>query len=299
MNFRFRHLRYFIAVAEEQHFRRAAERLGIAQPAISRAIRDLETDLGVVLFERSNKKVEITPAGQRFLKDCKNIWRSLENAVTDVRLVSEGRAGALRVGYTDMAISGRLPGLLKEFQDREPGIVLRPHMDPTIYQLERLRNDELDIAFVTGPIKESGLEQLPIQSEKFVCIVYSSHPLAKRESVRLEELANEDFVLGPAKEWEHFQAYLFPMCRQAGFIPKVTQEAYDTSGIIGLIACGMGLTVHTEGVRRFLRTDVTMVPLSDPHEPLMTVAVWKRNHRSGPVDRFLDFIGERKLPDST
>nr|WP_298388523.1 LysR family transcriptional regulator [Ruegeria sp.] len=295
MNFRFRHLRYFLAVAEELHFRRAANGLGVAQPALSRAIRDLEADLGVTLFERSNKKVELTNAGRAFQKDCREIWNAVDQAVSNVRYVHQGLIGSLRIGYTDMAIGGVLPSLLTEFQACEPGIVLTPHMDPTIYQLQRLSDDEIDIGFVTGPIGETEYQQLPVQRESFVCVVYDSHPLASRDSIRLEELAQERFILGPAREWEHFQSYLLPMCRRAGFLPKVVQEAYNTTGIIGLVACGMGVTVHTEGVQNYLRTGVKVVPIDDLTEKLETIAVWKPEDLPGPRQKFIDFL-KAKMP---
>ena len=295
MDFRFRHLRFFLEVAKELHFSRAAENMGIAQPALSRAIRDLEANLGVVLFIRGTRKVELTDAGQAFVNDCKAVLNAANLAVQNVRLVNEGSLGSLRIGYTDMAIAGCLPQILTKFQAQYENISLQPHMDPTIYQLDRLEKDEIDIGFVTGPIQVEVLIQHPVQSERFVCVVYDSHPLAHRKSIRLEELAGENFVLGPPKEWEHFYSYLLPMCRKAGFLPHTAQQAYNTTGIIGLIACGVGITIHTESVINCLRDGVSAIPISTSEitENLVTVAIWKENKISGPLAKFVKFIRDQ------
>ncbi len=168
MRFGLRHIRYFIAVAEELHFRRAAERLGVAQPALSRAIQHLEQELEVLLFDRSNRNVQITSAGRRFLDGCRGIMNAVGSTVEDVRQVHRGQMGNLRIGYTDMAISGVLPSLLKSFQAQQPGIVLQPHHHVTATQVKKLDEGELDIGCVTGPISRPGYEQLQIQSESLV-----------------------------------------------------------------------------------------------------------------------------------
>lgn len=295
MKFGLRHIRYFIAVAEELHFRRAAERLGVAQPALSRAIQSLERELNVILFIRSNRNVQITPAGATFLKGCRGVINSIEHIVDNTRLSHQGQMGSLRIGYTDMAIAGRLPILLKEFQDLRPNIILQPHHDVTVTQLQKLDDGELDIGFVTGPISRSGYEQYPVQSERFVCVVYENHPLASRKRIRLEELAHEDFVHGSSKDWEQFYSYLLPLCRRSGFVPHIVQEAFNTAGILGLVACGMGLTILTDSVRNSIGPGLTIVPIEDVSEHLQTVAFWKADAVEGAMVMFTDFILQRNF----
>lgn len=176
MKFGLRHIRYFMAVAEELHFRRAAERLGIAQPALSRAVRDLEEQLEVTLFDRTNRSVQITQAGTTFLEGCRVVINAVENTVENTRRVHDGQIGRLRIGYTDMAIAGLLPRRLKDFQAEQPGLVLQPHHDVTTAQLHKLDAGELDVGFVTGPISRLGYDQCLIQSERFVCVLYEHHP---------------------------------------------------------------------------------------------------------------------------
>ena len=290
MRFGLRHIRCFVAVAEELHFRRAADRLGVAQPALSRSIRYLERELEVTLFLRSNRYVEITPAGATFLKGCRNILNSVKHAVDDTRLVHQGQSGSLRIGYTDNAITGALPGLLKDFQARHPAVVLHIHHDVTTTQLLKLAEEELDVGFVTGPIAKPGFEQCLIQSERFVCVVYENHRFAGRRNIRLEELANEDFVHGLPKDWEHFYSYLIPLCRKSGFVPRIVQEAFNTAGILGLVACGMGITILTENVRKSFGSGLAMIPVVDVSEQLQTVAIWKADVVDGSKERFVDHL---------
>jgi DNA-binding transcriptional LysR family regulator len=290
MKFGLRHIRYFIIVAEELHFRRAADRLGIAQPALSRAIRNLEEDLGVLLFRRSNRNVEITDAGKAFFEGCKSTMISIENTIDQARRVQAGKVGSLRVGYTDNAIAGVLPRVLKAFQDQQPGISFSPIHDPTNAQLRKLQKGELDVGFVTGPINMPGFEQVPVQYERFVCVTYAEHPLAGRDSIRLAELANEDFVHGTSTEWQHFHSYLIPFCRRAGFVPRIVQEAFNTAGILGLVTSGMGLTILAESATVALPRSLSVIRIEDVTEELQTAAIWKPDDLQGPKRVFVDYI---------
>ncbi|WP_108816615.1 LysR family transcriptional regulator [Loktanella sp. Alg231-35] len=290
MKFGLRHIRYFVAVAEELHFRRAADRLGVAQPALSRAIQHLEQELDVVLFNRSNRAVYITGAGCAFLDGCRSILNAVEHTAYEAQQVHRGLMGNLRIGYTDMAMGGVLPTLLKEFQARQPGIVLQPHHHVTNAQLQKLDEGELDVGFVTGPISRVGFEQEPIQSERLVCVVYESHRLAGKDSIHLEELTNENFVHGPAKDWQHFYSCLIPLCRGSGFVPNIVQEAYNSAGILGLVACGMGVTVLTESASNSLTDGLVSLPLEGVTERLHTIALWKSVSTVGTKSLFVDFL---------
>ncbi|WP_292285377.1 LysR family transcriptional regulator [Marivita sp.] len=291
-------VRYFVAVAEELHFRRAADRLGIAQPALSRAIQTLEMELGVPLFVRSNRNVQITPAGQVFLERCIEMLSLMRRATEDVRNANDGRVGALRIGYTDFAIAGPLPTLLKGFQERQCQITLDPQHGVTLTQLSRLAEGQLDIGFVTGPVNKKGYEELPVQSEAFVCVCADIHPFAPRPSIRLADLATEDFVHGSSTDWQHFYDYLIPLCRRAGFTPRIVQEAFNTAGIFGLVSCGMGVTVLTEKVCGGLPPGLVMIPIEDVSERLLTTAIWRRDHMGGPTRHFVEYLRSLPVPGS-
>ncbi len=290
MRSHFRRLRYFVAVAEELHFRRAAERLGIAQPALSRAIRSMEEEMGAALFARTNRAVKLAPAGQILLERAYEILSLVERAGRDVRNAHDGRVGMLRIGYTDFAIAGPLPELLKEFQASQPQITLRPQHGVTLTQLRRIAEGKLDIGFVTGPVRVPGYAQRPVHAEKLICVCPDSHPFARRDSIRLADLAEENFVHGGAQDWQYFYDYLNPLCRRAGFMPRITQEAFNTAGILGLVACGMGVTVLTEGVARTLGPGLKVVPIQDVPEKLITCAIWQQDQARGPIGHFVKFL---------
>lgn len=288
-----RHIKCFIVVAEELHFRRAAERLSLAQPALSRTIRNLENDLGVVLFERSNRFVHITKAGQAFLESCESILNAVDHAVENTRRVAEGNIGSIRIAYTDLAIVGPLPGMLRALNNEHPDIAFQFQNDVSIHQIRNLRDDLIDIGFVTGPISADGFEKLTIWNEKFACIVYDDHPLAQRNSIRLSELADEDFVHGTKKEWEMFYSHFLPLCHRNGFTPRIIQEGTTSIGIMGLVAAGVGITVLTESVCNSLPPGTNMIPISDSGAPIQMVAVWKTEKMDITKRRFVNALKEK------
>ncbi len=293
MKFGLRHIRYFVAVAEELHFRRAATRLNVAQPAISRAIGHLESELGFALFDRTGRRVALTAAGASFLVGCRRLLTGMDTAIDEARDVDAGRIGSLRVGYTDFAISGALPGILTEFQRLHPGITLKPRHGVTRDQLIALAEGTLDIGFVTGPIALPGFGQHPIQAERLVCVVHEGHRLARRASIRMADLAGEDFVLGPARDWSHFHQELYPICRRAGFSPNVVQEAYNSAAILGLVASRMGLTILTESVATPARPGLVTLPIKGLSERLATVAIWAEDQPDGPRRLFVKHLRQR------
>lgn len=288
-----RHMRCFIVVAEELHFRRAAERLGLAQPALSRTIRDLENDLGVVLFERSNRFVRMTKAGQAFLESSKSILNAVDHAIENTRRVSEGNIGSLRIAYTDLAIAGPLPRIFRTLGSEHPDIAFQFHNDVSIHQVRNLEDDLLDIGFITGPFTANGFEKLEICNEKFACIVYDEHPLAQRESISISELADEDFVHGSQKEWEMFYSHFLPLCHRNGFSPRIVQEGLTSIGIMGLVAAGVGITVLTESVCNSLPIGTKLIPISDGGAPIQTVAIWKIDKMDKTKRRFLNALKDK------
>ncbi|MEP6017104.1 MAG: LysR family transcriptional regulator [Paracoccaceae bacterium] len=285
-----RHFRCFVAVAEELHFHKAAKSLGVAQPALSRTIRNLENELGVTLFKRSNRSVEITKAGQSLLKGCKEILNKTNKIVEDARLVHQGKIGTLRIGYTDNAINGHAPDLLKRFQATQPDIELRLSHTVTSNQLIDLEEGRIDFGFATGSVARAGYDHCCIQRERFVCVVYKGHRFANRKSIRLEDLANEPMVQGVPEQWEHFYSYLTPMFRRAGFEPAIAQEGLATSDILRLVACGMGISILTESVADTLAPGLKIIQLDDVSDHLDTIVVWRTDQTNSAKEHFISFL---------
>ena len=290
MRFGMRHVRYFTAVAEQLHFRRAAQGLNIAQPALTRAIQHLESEIGVLLLDRSNRQVSLTPAGEAFLQGCRQSLAALEGAIGHARRIDQGEAGQLAIGYTDMAINGRLPQILQAFRQAYPSIAVEPVHGVTAVQLRSLMTGELDFGFMTGPIEHKDMECLRVQRERFVTVLYEAHPLAKQTAVRLADLAGEDFITGTPTDWQHYNTHFLRICATAGFTPRVVQHAFNTQGIFGLVSCGMGITIQSEGVSNYQRKGLVMRPLTDCDARLPTVAAWNRHTVTPLKEKFIALL---------
>jgi len=287
-----RQMRYFVAVAEALNFRRAAEQLNIAQPALSRTIRQLEDALGAQLLERSNRRVELTEPGRVFLEGCRRTLSSGAKAVRDTRKASVGEIGHLTIGYTDFAIGGVLPEMMPEFRARFPEITVDLVHMVTFVQLEALARGEIDVGVMTGPLSEPNLNHVTLQNECLVVILPEHHPLTALDSVPLARLAGEPFVTGQAAYWRHYLSHMMAVCQTAGFRPRIVQEAYNSEGIFGLVAANMGLTLHVESARNYFRKGLAIRPLDGTDYRVPTVAAWSAAEVSPPLGHFIAFVGE-------
>ena len=290
MRFGLRHIRYFQTVAEELHFRRAAAKLNVAQPAISRAVRHLEQEVGVRLLDRSNRQVALTAAGETFLEGCREIANDLEAAVARARKAASGAAGHLQIGYTDFAISGSLPQILMAFRQHYPDVSVEAAHGVTRTQLEDLEAGRLDIGFVTGPLEHAGMEGLTVQQDRLIAVLYEGHPLARRARVPLRALAKEPFILGTMAAWQHYHDHLFRACRAAGFEPEVVQQASNSEGIFGLIACRIGISVQAACAQNYIRKGLAIRPLADCDATVPTVAAWHRERMTPAKQRFVELL---------
>ena len=285
-----RQMRYFVAVAEELSFRRAGERLNLAQPALSRAIRQLEESLGTRLLERTSRRVELTDTGRVFLEGCRRSLGSVEKMLDDTRRVHAGEIGQLAIGYTDFAISGVLPEIMQAFRQRFPDITVDLAHMVTARQLEALARGDIQVGFMTGPVAEPGLEHVVVQNERLVVILSDNHPLAARAAIPIVRLAGEPFVMGQAAHWGHFLSHVTMVCQTAGFTPRVVQEAYNSEGIFGLIAADMGLTLHTECAVNYHRRGLTIRPLRGNDHRVPTAAAWRAARDSQALRHFIGFL---------
>lgn len=290
MKIELRQIRQFMAVAQALSFRRAAEHLAIAQPALSRGIQALEHQLGVTLLLRNNRRVELTEAGKVFLKGCHALKGHLDETVRQTRYAQDGLLGSLAIGYTDFAISGTLPSLLDGFRRNHPEVGLDLIYDATPLQLDQLTTGRLDVGFLTGPVISDEFATVPVQSDKFVAVLPANHPLAEHSAIELRALANEPFIFGITARWEHFRRHVDALCLKAGFAPKVAQEAYNTEGMFGLVSANIGVTIHLECAANHGFRGVAIRPLADVHDPIVTVAAWRPTNMNAVVSRFVDFL---------
>jgi DNA-binding transcriptional LysR family regulator len=272
-----RQLRYFVAVAEELHFRRAAERLHISQPPLSQQIRALEEELGFALLVRTRRRVELTPAGAAFLRDARALLGELEGAVATARQIDAGQTGRLRINFVGSALFSIVPGTVERFRRSRPGVELELRERPTVDQLRAVRAGVADIGLVRPPIEDD--EELRVQTvlrERTVAALPAGHDLAALSRVPLRRLAAEPLVLFPRDQAPGFHDLLIDALAGAGAArtggPRIIQYAPEMLTIIGLVAAGTGVSLVPASVQRLALDGVTYRPVSGaPRSELLAV----------------------------
>jgi DNA-binding transcriptional LysR family regulator len=288
-----RHLRYFVAVAEERHFGRAAARLRMAQPPLSRQIQALESELGFVLFERNRRQVELTPAGKTLLEHTRGIFEAVDLAVHEARRASQGESGRIVVAYPSTFAYSGLPELVRAYRAKFPGVELVLRELSPQQQLDALRDHRADVGFIRAPVDEPGLSTELVRSEPLVAALPTGHPLAGRTSIPLALLAKEPFVLFPRGRGPAYFDHLIGLCREAGFTPRIVQEAPQLD-IVSLVAAGLGVSILPSSIRKFRRSGIVLRPIvGGPRTELLVV--WSARNRSAVLGEFLDVLRRQRL----
>ena len=282
-----RHLRYFVAVAEESHFGRAARRLAIAQPPLTRQIQALEAELGFRLFDRSRRRIELTAGGEVLLARARQVFDVLDAAVREARRASRGEVGRLAVGYPTSVTYSGLTDLLRAFRERSPAVELQLREMAPQEQVVALKERRIDVGFIRGELDDPTLACEPVRTEPLVVALPADHRLAAREGpLALRELAREAFVSFPRARGPSFFDFLTRLCHDAGFTPNIVQEALQLD-MISLVAAGFGVALVPASLEAALREGVAFRPLERaPLGPLL--AGWRREEGSPVVRDFLD-----------
>jgi DNA-binding transcriptional LysR family regulator len=280
-----RHLRYFVAVAEEKHFGRAAARLRIAQPPLSRQIQALEAELDLSLFDRTRRKIELTPAGSVLLEHARKVFDALDVGVREARRASVGETGRISIGYPSSVAFSGLPQLLLAFRARSPGVAISLREMPPQDQMNALKQREIDVGFIRGPIVDSDLAWRCVRKEPLVVVMSESHPLAKKKRIALELLAHEPFVAFPRARGPAFFDSIMRVCHDAGFTPHVVQEAPQLD-MVSLVAAGFGVAIMPSSVESARRPGVAFRPIIGSPTTTLLVA-WRRDDNSPVLRDFL------------
>lgn len=285
-----RHLRSFVAVAEERHFGRAAERLHIAQPPLSQQIKQLEAALGVTLLERTTRRVDLTDAGRLMLDRSRQLLTDLVSLEQDVREVGRGATGILRVGFVGSATYRLMPAIVRAAREAMPGVRLQITGEKITPALEdALLENRLDVAVLRPPVRDAGLALTPVEAGRLLLAVPAGHPLAAGEGpVALSDLVDEDFVSYPRDS--ALTAIVQEAARRVGFRPRLVQRAGETSTVMAFVAAGLGVAVVPDDVRRpGLAAGVAFRPLADMPDVELAVAA-KADARSPLVPGFVELV---------
>jgi DNA-binding transcriptional LysR family regulator len=285
-----RHLRYFEAVARLNHVTRAAAELHVAQPALSRQLRDLEGELGLPLFDRVGRRVRLTEAGEALLPHARAVLAQVDMARLAMAERVGLRSGLATIGAPPTVGTNLLPAALAAFNQRYPGIELRLREAGVSTLLEQLAGGLADLAVVTLPVDDPGLAVAPLFTEELVLAVAAHHPLASRPSVALSDLAGEPFVLSPPN-YELRDATI-DACRRAGFAPRVVLDGGEMDTLLRLVAAGLGVALVPR-LALVGQGDIAAVPVSDQQLSRSLAIVWRDDRAASPAARALrEFLVE-------
>jgi DNA-binding transcriptional LysR family regulator len=304
-----RHLRYFIAAAEEEHFGRAADRLHVTRPAVSQMIIDLEDELGTPLFERRAHSVKLTTAGHMLLPQLQTIMNELSNALATAKQVGQGKVGVLRIGYGSLTLLHPLfRAVIKALHETAPDLTISLSEIPTSQQLKALAEGKIDAGFMhfgpRGAIARKGngariqaqevvLDYLKIQSGGLGVAVPRDHRLAQRKSVSLADLANEEFVVVPASSVTPGYGLVYSLCQEAGFEPRIVQEVSSIASQLNLVSVGMGVGLTVVGKQFTYPSGCAVIPLCDVNYTTSFVLGWVKGHTDPALNRLLDIVRAR------
>lgn len=281
-----RQLRYFQAVAEELHFGRAAARLAIAQPALSRQVQQLEQELGTPLLRRTQRRVELLPAGALLLERSRSLQQDLARALADTRRTGAGELGKLALGFIHSSTYGLLPPVISRFRRLYPGIQLELHELPITAQLAGLVRGTIDLGLLRVQAAPAELEVLPVMADPFVLAVPAKHPLAARTRVRLKAIADEPLVMFSREGAVLLHERIHAMFEQAGVRPQVAQVATQIHTIIGLVGAGLGVAVVPASGRNLHPKQVRFVEIADKAEPVHVALAWRRGQETPAIQSF-------------
>jgi DNA-binding transcriptional LysR family regulator len=295
MSIDLKQLKYFLAVAEEKSFSRAAERLHISQPPLSQQIMKLESELGVKLFARTTRTFELTVAGKALMSEAADLLGRMRMTIDTIRQIDRGEVGRLRVGIVGSAMWGPIPSLLEEFQTKFPRVTWTLHeMGPTL-QYEALRAKQVDVGFWREPkleedvLKSDNLRQELCFRENVCVAINEHHPLAKQDAVELMDIAAEP-MLTLALDKSSFPRYLMQCCVKAGFQPNIAQEATEPQTLLAMVGAGLGVALMPETTSRIGWPGVVFVPIrTDP--PSANLYITYTTQDDAPVVRaFLNIL---------
>jgi DNA-binding transcriptional LysR family regulator len=293
-----RHLRYFVAVGEEQHYGRAAQRLRVAQPALSRQIQDLEEEVGFKLFDRLPRGVRISDAGKSFLRDARQILDQVNDATARAKRVAAGQSGTLRVGFFEsISWHGVVPNSFRQFREHQPDVELELKPLSSLQQIEAIVAGRLDAGFVftLGNIPHE-LALLDVAIHNPVLAIAKGHPLTKRRNLRLRDLNDVPFIWLPRRESPKYYDLLMQMCYRGGLkTPHVVQEAVNEATMLSLVSCRIGASFVSSATRWRCPEGVVMLPVTDLNLPLPFALVWRKDNSSPVLAKFVADV--RALPE--
>lgn len=285
-----RHLRYFVAVAEELHFGRAAKRLFMAQPPLSQQIRQLEDEIGTPLFIRANRRVQLTAAGTAFLDEARIILARVEQAVSSAQRAGRGETGWFGVGFVASAIYDVLPRILRRFREQFPDVELVLTEVPGVEQCKALHEKRIHAGFSRLPIPEEGIILEPVTHDTLMIALPAGHKLASCRELRLRELSSEVFILYPSEPESNYTSYMLRLCVEAGFTPNVVQKTGNIQTAVSLVDAGVGIAIVPASAKNLRREGVVYRRLVDPIPTIDLTLSYRIDDPSPILPHFIEIV---------
>lgn len=285
-----RHLNYFKAVAEELNFRKAAERLFISQPGLSRQIKQLEEMLEVKLFDRDQKRVELTAAGAYFKGEVDFVLNHLEITKSQLTLISEGKIGELRIGFLGSASNRILPNLLSKINLKQPLISTSLEELSNLAQVEMIEKDKLDLGFVRLASVSSDLEMKVVMRDSFSLVVPKYHPIQEADFHSVSQFSDESFILFSSDYSNFYYEQIFGICKDAGFSPKIRHKSVHALTIFKLVESGLGVAIVPTSLKEGYELNVRFMEIPNNARFTELSAVWKSGNRNPVLKHVLPLL---------
>ncbi|KGR89905.1 hypothetical protein CD30_14675 [Ureibacillus massiliensis 4400831 = CIP 108448 = CCUG 49529] len=289
-------LRYFITVAEELHYSRAAEKLNISQPPLSQQIKQLEDDLGVVLFKRNKRNVQLTEAGKSFYENSKLIIHYIEHAKKEALRIQEGEIGGITLGFGGSAAFDILPEIIKACNLSIPDVKIDLKQLTTSEQLRALEEKKIDVGILVTPIKTPGIETKFFRKEELVLCLNTDHPLAKTdEPIDPKDLKSENFILPPRNEGDGYYKSIFQVYNDGGFFPNIIQTAKEQHTMVSLVAAKIGVVIVPQSTTFIKLSNITYKSFNKKFYKVSSLA-WKKDNMNPVINSFLKVMEQSVLP---
>ncbi|MCG3088266.1 LysR family transcriptional regulator [Sporosarcina cyprini] len=286
-----RQLMYFVAVAEELHFGKAAKRLGMTQPPLSQQIKKLEEYLEVELFYRTKRKVALTEAGRYFYRETMKINTDLNAAIQNTKLINSGMLGSLKIGFGPDY--GTLTKILKMYEQKYPDVQIQLEQMPTSEQLIALDKKEIHIGLLPGPIERKNIQSNVVAEYPYQVVLPINHPLAKEiEGIDLLQLKDENFIMTPREIGPAYYDAIINICNTAGFNPHIRKKTHELQTILPLVAANMGIAIVPALISYFNRGEVVFLPIRNCDVTMKNCIAWNTEARLPIVDLFIEMVGE-------
>ena len=285
-----RHLTYFLAVAEELHFRKAAEKLFISQPGLSRQIKQMEDLLEVQLFVRNKKKVTLTPAGHYLKTKTEGIFKQLKETKRQLRLIGEGDTGEIRIGFLGSAMQNVIPKLLLDLRDKYPKIKTALEERANLDQVAAVLKDELDVGFVRLARVPAALHMQTIFEDTFSLVLPESYPMLTRDYDGMHRFSEDNFILFSQEYSPYYYETIMSICSDAGFVPKVSHKSVHAHTIFKLVENKLGIAIVPTALQAGFRMRIKFIELKDIKQRALLSVIWRKENANPVLKNCMDLL---------